>query len=104
MPIFTYKAKTGAGLVMEGSIDAEEQRSAVDKLRAQKLVVLSIEEKQENPLDKLLQLLKRKGKVTSRDLALFSRQLSTLVTAGVPIVQSLGILEVQTENPAFKQV
>ncbi len=104
MPAFTYKARTGAGLVMQGVIDADEQRHAVDKLRAQKMVVLEIAEQQVTILDKLQKMLKRKGKVTSRDLVLFSRQLSTLVTAGVPIVQSLGILESQAENPAFKEV
>jgi len=104
MPQFAYKAKTGAGLVMEGLIDADEQRLAVDKLRAQKLVVLQIAEKRVSPMEKVKALFKSKGKVTSRDLVLFSRQLSTLVSAGVPIVQSLGILETQAENPAFKEV
>jgi type IV pilus assembly protein PilC len=106
MPSFTYKAKTSAGLVMQGSVDAEEQKLAVEKLRAQKLVVLEILEKRDGPLDKIKALIKsnKKGKVTSKDLVLFSRQLSTLVGAGVPIVQSLGILESQAENPAFKEV
>src|SRR5579859_7175985 len=104
MATYAYKAKTGAGLVMEGTIDADEQRAAVDKLRGQKLVVLEIAEKRESPLDKIKAVFKGKGKVTSRDLVLFSRQLSTLVSAGVPIVQSLGILEAQAENPAFKTV
>ena len=106
MPVFTYKAKTSAGLVMEGLIDADVQRSAVDKLRSQKLVVLQIEEKKTSVIEKIMSLVGSagKGKVTSRDLVLFSRQLSTLVSAGVPIVQSLGILEAQTENPAFKEV
>ncbi len=104
MPAFTYKAKTGAGLVMQGVIDADEQKHAVDKLRSQKMVVLEIAEQHVSPLDKLKLLIMSKGKVTSRDLVLFSRQLSTLVTAGVPIVQSLGILESQAENPAFKEV
>ncbi len=105
MPSFAYKAKTSAGLVMQGQIDADAQKTAVDKLRAQKLVVLEIGEKTENFLDKAKAMFdKKKGKVTSRDLVLFSRQLSTLVSAGVPIVQSLGILETQAENPAFKEV
>ena len=106
MPVFNYKAKTSAGLVMEGLIDADEQRGAVDKLRAQKLVVLQIVEKRDGPLDKIKAMIKarKKGEVTSKDLVLFSRQLSTLVSAGVPIVQSLGILETQAENPAFKEV
>lgn len=108
MPAFTYRAKTSAGLVMEGVLDADEQKSAVDKLRSQKLVVLEINEKTISPVDKILAALglggKKKGKVTSKDLVIFSRQLSTLVSAGVPIVQSLGILESQAENPAFKEV
>ena len=107
MPAFAYKAKTAAGLVMEGVIDAAEQRGAVDKLRAQKLVVLEIAEKAVSPVVRIRAMLgmkKSKGNVTSKDLVLFSRQLSTLVSAGVPIVQSLGILENQAENPAFKEV
>ena len=106
MPAYAYKAKTSAGLVMQGVIDADEQKGAVDKLRSQKLVVLEIAEKTSGPLDKIKALIAsgKKGKVTSKDLVLFSRQLSTLVGAGVPIVQSLGILETQAENPAFKEV
>ena len=106
MPVFTYKAKTSAGLVMQGNIDADEQKGAVEKLRSQKLVVLEIAEKSYGPLDKIKALIaaSQKGHVTSKDLVLFSRQLSTLVGAGVPIVQSLGILETQAENPAFKEV
>ncbi len=107
MPTYSYKAKTSAGLVMEGVIDAEEQRGAVEKLRNQKMVVLEIAEKAVPPLDKLKALVGwKKGKkdIPSKDLSLFSRQLSTLVGAGVPIVQSLGILETQAENPDFKEV
>jgi type IV pilus assembly protein PilC len=106
MPVFNYKVKTSAGLVMEGTVDADEQKAAVDKLRSQRFVVLEINEKKTSPLDSIKALIasRRKGHVTSKDLVLFSRQLSTLVSAGVPIVQSLGILETQAENPAFKTV
>src|SRR3569832_2711270 len=106
MPAYAYKAKTSAGLVMQGVIDADEQKGAVDKLRSQKLVVLEIAEKTSVPLDKFKAMISagQKGKVTAKDLVLFSRQLATLVGAGVPIVQSLGILETQAENPAFKEV
>lgn len=107
MPTYSYKAKTAAGLVMEGVIDADEQRGAVEKLRNQKMVVLEIGEKAVPPLEKFKALVGwKKGKkdIPSKDLSLFSRQLSTLVGAGVPIVQSLGILETQAENPDFKEV
>jgi type IV pilus assembly protein PilC len=106
MPVFAYKAKAASGLVMEGTIDANEQKLAVEKLRSQKLVVLEILEKTESPLVKIKKALGMDGKghVGSNDLMLFSRQLSTLVSAGVPIVQGLAILESQAENPAFKVV
>lgn len=106
MPVFAYRAKAASGLVMEGTIDANEQKMAVEKLRSQKLVVLEIVEKVESPLVKIQKALGLggKGKVGSKDLVLFSRQLSTLVSAGVPIVQGLAILESQAENPAFKEV
>jgi len=45
-----------------------------------------------------------KPKVENKDIVIFSRQLSTLVSAGIPIVQGLNILESQAENPAFKTV
>ncbi|MFA6002562.1 MAG: type II secretion system F family protein [Elusimicrobiota bacterium] len=104
MPVFTYKAKGSDGRLVEGTVDADEQKTAVERLRGQKMVVLEIGEKAASPLDAVMALFKRKGKVYSRDLVLFSRQLSTLVGAGVPIVQSLSILENQAENPAFKEV
>lgn len=104
MPQFAYKAKGLDGNVLTGVVEAEEQKAAADRLRAQKLVILEIGEKTANPLESLQKLLKRKGKVSSNDLVLFSRQLSTLVSAGVPIVQGLAILESQAENPAFKEV
>ncbi|MBI5630535.1 MAG: type II secretion system F family protein [Elusimicrobia bacterium] len=103
MPTFAYKAKSADGNVLEGVLEAEEQKTATERLRSQKLVVLEISQKGGGPLGFVKELLKGKGKVTSKDLVLFSRQLSTLVGAGVPIVQGLAILESQAENPAFKE-
>lgn len=104
MPIFAYKARGQGGAVVQGTITAAQQKEAMDQLRAQKLSVLEIAESKPGPLDFVKAFFKRKGEVTSKDLVIFSRQLSTLVGAGVPIVQSLGILESQAENPAFKEV
>ncbi len=100
MPVFAYKAKGVDGNVVEGTVEAAQKNEATDRLKSQKLVVLEIGEKKAGIAD----FFKKKGKVTSKDLVLFSRQLSTLVSAGVPIVQGLGILEAQAENPAFKAV
>lgn len=104
MPVYAYRAKAPDGRVMEGTVTADVQKTAVENLRMQKLVILEIGEKTAGLMEVLSGMLKSKGKVTSKDLVLFSRQLSTLVSAGVPIVQGLGILESQTQNPAFKEV
>ncbi|OGS63639.1 MAG: pilus assembly protein PilC [Elusimicrobia bacterium RIFOXYB2_FULL_62_6] len=70
---------------------------AMARLRDQKLSVTEIEQKAKKK--KFF-----KDKVQSKDVVIFSRQLSTLVSAGVPIVQGLNILGEQAENPAFKTV
>jgi len=102
MPTFAYKAKEANGSVKEGSIDAGKESEAVSKLRQQRLTVLEI--KESGVGGGLMEKIMGKPAVTSKDLVLFSRQLSTLVSAGVPIVQSLSILEDQQENPTFKSV
>jgi len=102
MPTFTYKARSPNGATVEGTIEANDQKAGTEKLRGQKYVVLEIAEKKAGPLDKIKGFFK--PGVKPRDLVLFSRQLSTLVGAGVPIVQGLSILGEQAENPAFKAV
>lgn len=105
MAIFQYKARGIDGNVITGSLEANEKKQALDRLRQQKLVVLDIDEKKDNPLTLLMDKLGLSNKkVAPKDLVIFSRQLSTLVSAGVPIVQGLTILEQQAENPYFKVV
>ncbi|MFA5162134.1 MAG: type II secretion system F family protein [Elusimicrobiales bacterium] len=99
---FAYKAKDAAGRPVEGVLDAPDQRTAVDRLRALKLTVAEISAKKEGGIFSKLNPFK--PGVKSKDLVIFSRQLSTLVSAGVPIVQGLSILEAQSDNPAFKSV
>ncbi len=106
MATFTYKAKQANGEVVEGRIDAPRESMAMDRLKAQQLTVTEIKLNEPNPLEELMKKIPGMGPpaVTPKDLVLFSRQLSTLVSAGVPIVQSLSILEDQAENPTFRDV
>ncbi len=97
---FSYKVRSIQGNVLEGVMEANDQQSVVGKLREQKFIILDIsEQKGAGGKMKLL-----KPKVKRKDLVIFSRQLSTLVNSGVPIVQSLSILHEQIESPPFKQV
>lgn len=83
--------------MVEGLVEASDQKAALARLRDQRLTVVEINQKAKKA--KFF-----KPKVNNADIVIFSRQLSTLVSAGVPIVQGLNILEAQAENPAFKTV
>jgi len=104
MPTFAYKAKDSGGNVTTGVIDAGKEQEAIQKLKQQKFTVLELAPQGGGFMANLQEKIMGKPEVTPRDLVLFSRQLSTLVSAGVPIVQSLTILEEQQENPTFKSI
>ncbi|MFQ5867230.1 MAG: type II secretion system F family protein [bacterium] len=105
MALFSYKVRSPQGNVLTGTMEAREQRMVIDRLRRQRFIVLEIGESKKNALrDALDSINFLKRKVRHKDLVLFSRQLSTLIGAGVPIVQGLTILMNQIDNPAFKKV
>jgi type IV pilus assembly protein PilC len=104
MPTFAYKVKDAGGNVTSGVIDAAKEQEAIQKLKQQKFTVLEIASQGGGLMATIQEKLLGKPEVSQRDLVLFSRQLSTLVSAGVPIVQSLTILEDQQENPTFKSI
>lgn len=105
MALFDYKVRSPQGNVLTGTMEAREQRMVVDRLRHQRFIVLEIGEiKKSTSRDLLDSINFLKKRVKQKDLVLFSRQLSTLIGAGVPIVQGLTILVEQIENPAFKKV
>jgi len=102
---FSYKVRTPKGAVLEGTIEANDQRTAVERLRAQKYIVLEITKQQENALSQFLKSINPfKPKAKSKDVVIFSRQLSVMINAGVPIVQALSIIEEQVSNPYFQKV
>lgn len=104
MPQFAYKARGAGGNTMDAMIEAPDQRTAMERLRAQKLIILEINESAPGLLDSLKKYNPFQPKVGAKDVVLFSRQMSTLVSAGVALVSGLNILQEQMENPAFKVV
>jgi type IV pilus assembly protein PilC len=105
MPQFKYTARNTQGKTIEGTIEAPLQRAAVDKLRSQRFTVVAVNEVKPSSGGSFLKKLNPfGGKVKNKDLVIFSRQLATLVSAGVPIVQGLNILLEQIQNPTFKQI
>lgn len=104
MAQFKYTAKNTAGKTVEGVIEASVQKSATDKLRSQRLTVLAVNEMKNGGSSFLDKINPFKPGVASKDLVIFSRQLATLVSAGVPIVQGLSILSDQIQSVVFKQI
>lgn len=105
MPVFRYRARTANGTIVSATLEAPDQRAVAERLRQQKLILIDSTVVTTNPLIAFLKKISPfQPHVSSRELVLFSRQFSTLITAGVPIVQGLTILMDQVETPLFKKV
>lgn len=105
MPVFTYKARTPSGKTVQGEMEVNQKRTVVDRLKDKRLIVLDVSEKEESSLMKSLEKINPfSGRVKEKDLVVFSRQMATLVSAGVPIVRGLSILTEQIENPYFRDI
>ncbi len=100
MVTYNYTAKNlQTGETVSAEVQAENQQAAAKVLIAQNLFPITIEDKASNKgLDKL-NLLNR---VRSRDLVIFTRQLSTLINAGLPLMQSLRNVQAQISNKTLK--
>src|SRR5690348_16874364 len=101
---FSYKARTREGKTISGMIEAPSKNALVEILGKQGArLLLAHEESADSKKSG-----KKKGffhpKVKSRDLVVFTRQLSTMVSAGVPLPRSLVTLADQAENKYFKSV
>lgn len=100
---FFFKAKTELGEVREGFVDAISAEFATEILQKNGLVVLSIEgEKKEIPL--MYQFQKLWEGVKPQELAMFFRQLSTLIEAKVPVTNSLNAIAEQIDNDYLRVV
>ena len=99
MPAFTYTARALNGDLRTATIDAPSRDEVVAQLRRQRLNVVKIDEAAQAANKK-----KSGGKISMRDVVIFTRQFSTMINAGLPLVQALDILAKQSENKALKDV
>jgi type IV pilus assembly protein PilC len=104
MPKFSYKALTEKGNTITGEIEADSINNAKESVAKKGYIPFEVKkgslEKKESFSDKINLFL---TPVKSRDLILFTKQLKTMLSAGVPIVQIFETLENQTENPKLKK-
>jgi type IV pilus assembly protein PilC len=97
MPAFTYTARAINGDLKSATIEAPNRDEVIKQLRQMKLNVMKIDEG--GAVKK-----KRLGRIKMRDIVIFTRQFSTMINSGLPLVQALDILAQQSENPALKDV
>ena len=100
MPVYVWKGKNSYGDKRKGEIEAPDQAAALAQVKRLRISDPVIKEK---PKDLFENVAIFKPKVTGKDIVVFTRQLSTMIDAGLPLVQGLEILEKQQSNPTFKK-
>ncbi|MBN2328050.1 MAG: type II secretion system F family protein [Candidatus Omnitrophica bacterium] len=101
---FHYKAKKLSGEVIEGVLEADNRKLVVHKLQQMRVFPISIKEKgggQGLSAEISLTSLRR---VSKKDVTTFSRQMSDLLRAGLPLVRSLQVISQQTSNPRMVEI
>src|SRR5687768_2234414 len=99
MPAFVWKGKTRDGKAISGEQVADNREAVMAVLRRQQILVSSVREK-----GREVSLPKFGGGVPAKDLAIFTRQFSVMIDAGLPLVQCLEILGGQQENKTFAKI
>ncbi len=101
MPIYIWKGIDTSGKTTKGEIEARDERTARLLLSRKKIRITKLKPK---PKDLLEDIKFLQPKVKVKDVVIFTRQLSTMIDAGLPLVQGLDILANQQENPTFKKM
>ncbi len=99
MGIFQYNAKDTNGHTVSGIVEANTDNEVAEILHKKDLIIVSIEPAKQKKAPK-----RKDKKVKLDDLVIFSRQLATMIDAGIPLVQALGILGEQIENMSLKNI
>ena len=94
MPTFSYTARTANGQLKNDTMEAANRDEVIANLRKQRLTVVKVDEGATKK--------KRSGKIGMRDIVIFTRQFSTMINSGLPLVQALDILAQQSESPALR--
>jgi len=100
MPIYKWEGKTAKGAVKKGEMEAPSEAAIRIHLRQQNIIPTKISPKGKEITISLL----FKKKVDQRSVAVFTRQLATMIDAGLPLVQSLEVLSSQQDNKVFKDI
>src|SRR6185436_11798504 len=101
MPTFVWKGRTMAGETQAGEVSFDRQEEALDFLRKKRILVTSLKEKSKGLK---LPAFGGGGGVSTKEMAIFTRQFATMISAGLPLVQCLDILAKQASKPSFGKI
>ncbi len=101
MPVYIWEYKNKAGMKIKDEIEAKDKNAALMLLSRRNIKPDKIKEKPKDIFENVSFL---QPKITTRDIVIFTRQLSTMIDAGLPLIQGLDILGSQQENPTFKKM
>ena len=96
MTTFTYTARSFSGDLKTATLEAASRDDVIAQLRRQRLSVVKI--------DEAVQKKARRGHIKMRDIVIFTRQFSTMINAGLPLVQALTILAEQSQNKTLSDI
>lgn len=99
--MYLWVAETKKGRKLKGELEAASEQIAQAQLRKRNLKILKLKPK---PKDIFENVAFMQPKVTKKDIVIFTRQFSTMIDAGLPLVQGLNILAEQAENPTFRGI
>ncbi len=100
LPVWVWEGKTKSGEVKKGEVEAADEASVQQRLRAMALTNVKIKKK---PIQISLKLPGFSG-IGQKDIVIFTRQFATMIDAGLPLVQCLDILSSQLDNMKFREV
>ena len=101
MPTFQYTAKDQNARTITGKIVATDETQVLDELRKRRLVILDIKEQRSKMMVSSAEGAKA---IKIEEVILFTRQMATMIDAGIPILQTMEALQEQAGNPSFKKV
>ena len=94
---FAYRVRTKEGRILEGKMEADGEGAVATRLRGQGMVPIQITKDAKVSIKMEINILPKRVKL--KDLAIFSRQFSTMINSGLSLMRTLNILGEQTENP-----
>ena len=101
---FEYAVRNRAGKIVKGRIEAQNQAAVATRLRAMGVAPLSISEVSTSGMNREISIPGFGSKIGIKDLAIMSRQMATMINAGLSLLRALNILAEQTENGALAKI